>query len=115
MPTSWPDKEQGPIRVLVLIPSLDIGGVEMDLLRNLPRLDHRRFRIVVCTHKEMGPLAARLHEQGIEVVNPETNFAPGSQAPFKLLSAWRHFQIARWIARYIGTGNFQVVHAILPS
>ena len=113
--TNRPNEEHGRIRILVLIPALDIGGVQMDLVRNLPRLDPRWFRFVVCTLSEIGPLAAQLIEQGIEVISPETNFIPGSQAPFKMISAWRHFQLARWIACYIDTGNFQVIHAILPS
>src|SRR5260370_19301042 len=62
--------EQRRIKVLVIIPSLCVGGAETDLVRNLPLVDRSRFEIVVCTVVERGLLAARLIEAGIEVVGP---------------------------------------------
>jgi glycosyltransferase involved in cell wall biosynthesis len=62
--------EQRRIKVLVIIPSLCVGGAETDLVRNLPLVDRSRFEIVVCTFVERGLLAARLIEAGIEVVGP---------------------------------------------
>ncbi|HEY3657566.1 MAG TPA: glycosyltransferase [Steroidobacteraceae bacterium] len=65
-----------PVRrttVLVIIPTLRVGGAEMDLLRNLPRLDPLKFRIVVFTFLARGTLAPALANTGIEIVGP---FAP---------------------------------------
>lgn len=59
-----------PIRVLILIPTLEVGGAEMDLVRNLPRLDPGRFKIVVCAFLARGPLARSLLDAGIEVIGP---------------------------------------------
>lgn len=57
-------------RVLVLIPTLEVGGAEMDLARNLPRLDPRRFKIAVCTFLARGALAQPLLDAGIELIGP---------------------------------------------
>jgi glycosyltransferase involved in cell wall biosynthesis len=69
--TNLADHERGsPVRVLVLIPSLAVGGAEVDLVRNLPRIDRTRFKIIVCTYLDRGVLANKLVEAGIEVVGP---------------------------------------------
>jgi glycosyltransferase involved in cell wall biosynthesis len=57
-------------KVMVAIPTLGVGGAEMDLIRNLPRIDRARFRIIVCAFLARGPLAAALTDAGIEVVGP---------------------------------------------
>lgn len=69
-------KSIAPVRrtkVLVVIPTLNVGGAEVDLLRNLPRLDRSEFEIVVFTFLSRGALASRLAATGIEIVGP---FAP---------------------------------------
>ena len=63
-------------KVLVVIPTLSIGGAETDLVRNLPVIDRSRFEIVICTFLERGPLAQQLIESGIEIVGPFHN-VPG--------------------------------------
>jgi glycosyltransferase involved in cell wall biosynthesis len=59
-----------PIHVLILIPTLNVGGAEMDLLRTVPRIDRARFRVTVCTFLERGELSHLLQGQGIEVIGP---------------------------------------------
>jgi glycosyltransferase involved in cell wall biosynthesis len=69
--TSPPEHNGGPpIKVLILIPSLAVGGAEMDLVRVLPSLDPTRFKIVVCTFLERATLAEKLTDAGIEVIGP---------------------------------------------
>jgi glycosyltransferase involved in cell wall biosynthesis/peptidoglycan/xylan/chitin deacetylase (PgdA/CDA1 family) len=58
------------MRVLVILPSLCVGGAETEMVRNLPLIDRSRFEIVVCTFLERGPLASQLIATGIEVVGP---------------------------------------------
>ena len=60
------------IRILFVIPTLDVGGAEMDLVHNAPRLDPARFQVVVCALLRRGELSARLSEAGIEIVGPDT-------------------------------------------
>ena len=45
------------INVLILIPTLDIGGVEVDLVRTLPLVARERFNISVLTFLRRGILA----------------------------------------------------------
>ena len=59
-----------PTKVLILIPTLDIGGAEMDLARNLPRIDRSRFKVVVWAFAWRGEMASDLLDAGIEVIGP---------------------------------------------
>ena len=83
-----------PIRVLVLIPTLNRGGAEMDLVRTLPRIDRARFRITVCTFLARGELSRFLQAQGIEVIGPFSSLYPLHQFIRRILrtvsSALRH-------------------------
>ena len=66
-PASEPDR---PIHVLILIPTLNVGGAEMDLVRTVPRIDRARFRVTVCTFLERGELSELMQGHGIEVIGP---------------------------------------------
>jgi glycosyltransferase involved in cell wall biosynthesis len=59
-----------PIHVLILIPTLNVGGAEMDLVRTVPRIDRARFRVTICTFLERGELSELMRAQGIEVIGP---------------------------------------------
>jgi glycosyltransferase involved in cell wall biosynthesis len=139
MPAFMPVPSNDPrIKVLVLVPTLDIGGAEMDLVRTLPRLDRTRFEVVVCAFLSRGILAQQLIDAGIEVVGPRPDQPPGSAVPD---TAWRWLEracqallgilprsfvrvlstglnylgLARSIARHIRHDGVDIVHAILPS
>jgi glycosyltransferase involved in cell wall biosynthesis len=58
------------ISVLILIPTLQIGGAEMNLVRALPRIDRTQFEFVVCAYSKHGELATALTQAGIEVIGP---------------------------------------------
>jgi glycosyltransferase involved in cell wall biosynthesis len=60
-----------PVPVVVVIGSLDVGGAEMDLLRNLPRIDRARFDISVYAFRSPGALCARMIAAGIPVHSPD--------------------------------------------
>ena len=75
------------IKVLILIPTLTVGGAEMDLVRNLPLLDRSRFKTVVCAFLEHGPLAKKLTDAGIEVIGPFSEQASWLQ--YLRLLVWR--------------------------
>ena len=127
------------IKVLVLIPSLEIGGAEMDLVRILPRLDRDRFQIVVCVLQAQGVLAKRLLDAGIEVIGPELAASRTSHLSGRALrlieetmSALRralpklriaqslgtglqYFISSRPIERYLARGEFDILHTMSPS
>lgn len=58
--------KKGKIRVLHLIPTLDIGGAEMLLVAALP-LMHKGQEQFVCVIKHRGPLIKKLQTRGIKV------------------------------------------------
>jgi L-malate glycosyltransferase len=121
------------IKVLVMIPSLDVGGAETDLIRYLPRLDSAKFKIVVWDYRFSGPLARLLLESGIEVMGPDlVAIGPdgGYPAPTKSMIGdpdftspylYRVMQVAGRTmgqaisaARFIRDRDFDVIHAVLP-
>jgi glycosyltransferase involved in cell wall biosynthesis len=116
-----------PARVLILIPTLAIGGAEMDLVRNLPRIDRRRFKVVVWAFAWRGELAADLLDAGIEVIGPgaqERAWPSGAASKGQArLPQWRRFaragrdymRVARLVAAYMRDHDVDVLHAILPS
>jgi glycosyltransferase involved in cell wall biosynthesis len=70
----------GPVRVLFVIGTLDIGGTERQLVALATRLDRGRFAARVCCLEHEGPLAKDLREAGI----------PVDEIPFRGLSATRN-------------------------
>jgi glycosyltransferase involved in cell wall biosynthesis len=88
-------------RVMVLIPGLDIGGAETDLLRNLPLVDRSRFEIIVCAFLVRGALADALQDAGIEVIGPIQVRRIGIAEWLRQGSKWRPLAAARRLARRI--------------
>jgi glycosyltransferase involved in cell wall biosynthesis len=129
-------------KILIIIPNLDIGGAEMDLVRQLPRLDPDRFDVTVLTLFRPGVLAPRLIERGIPVVDVNGIRVDQSciaEPPRDIpelgsigASLTRRFSFIRtllrrprdvcWIcrrafavARFIRNADIDVVHTVLPN
>jgi len=70
-----PDSTQGGkagsrrIKVGVVIGTLEVGGAELDIVRNFPRLNRGEFEVVVICFGAPGVLAPELVKQGIRVVS----------------------------------------------
>jgi glycosyltransferase involved in cell wall biosynthesis len=58
------------VPVVVIIGSLDVGGAEMDLLRNLPLVDREQFDVSVYAFRSPGALGAKMVAAGIPVYSP---------------------------------------------
>jgi glycosyltransferase involved in cell wall biosynthesis len=110
-------------------------------VRNLPRIDRAKFKIVVVTFLAEGTLAAPLREAGIEVIGPLAaggwlwriwRQAKGSApwlpefvvrgvralAQYLMLlpfGSWSYSRFAREIASHIHERQIDVVHAVLPN
>lgn len=112
-----------PIRIAVVVGSLAIGGAEMDIVRNLPLIDRRRFDVRVYVFDEPGALASRLAAAGVPVVlsrralqaveRPRQPFRDGGigrliRQGSQLLAA------AAPLRRYIVRHRIDVVHSFLP-
>ncbi len=118
----------------MLIPTLGVGGAEIDLVRNLPHLDRSRFKVIVHPFLSAGKLAPALTAAGIEVLQSDaaspTHQEPATAASFGPRSAahrlarrafatiadtaWMARKVAR-IARHIRDDDIDVVHTILPN
>jgi glycosyltransferase involved in cell wall biosynthesis len=129
-----------PINILVLVPSLAVGGAEIDLLRNLPVLDRTRFAPIVSSLLDQGStLSADLSNAGVKVISLGLDVPPGrgfyhwslgmierscrnfnSVLPASVFTAFlrsgeTYIRIARSVARYMDEAAVDVVHSVLPS
>jgi len=126
-----------PIKILVIVPHLEIGGAETDLVRNLPLLKPGRFTPIVYTLFGGGALAATLQDHGIKVVVPDQHAQPDQSRWFFraidrscrvaarfiphavggriLASVSYYIGLAQPLARYLDDAEIDVIHAILPS
>ncbi len=111
-------------KVLVIIPSLEVGGAEMDLLRVLPRIDRSRFKVDVWTFQYRGELADRMSAAGIRVIDPapwtpDPSFAAGPQGSGaglgRITALVRLFRNVAAGARLLRAHNYDVIHSVLPS
>ncbi len=111
-------------KVLVIIPTLAVGGAEIDLLRVLPRLDRSKLAVDVWTFQERGELAEAMGAAGIRVIGPDPR-DPGSDAVATADTTAPALRRARALlqlldkaaagARLLKGGGYEVVHAVLPS
>jgi len=62
------DTEHRRVKVAVLIGTLEVGGAELDIVRNFPRLNRDDFEVVCVTFGPPGTLAPELERQGIPVI-----------------------------------------------
>src|SRR5579863_1274285 len=92
------------IKILVIIPTLWVGGQEASLVRTLLRIDRTRFEIVVCTFHDRGVLAQQLIDAGIRIVGP----FPNSSGPLFLLARSAGRRLNRWLARWNPTWRAEV-------
>lgn len=94
-----------PIRVLVLIPQLEIGGAERHLVNVLPLLQQRSFEITVVTLKSGGVFDSLLRENNVPVLSLPTR----KRGPLGLsLTIWSLF----WTIRALRP---DLIHFFLPE
>jgi glycosyltransferase involved in cell wall biosynthesis len=68
-------------KVAVIIGVLEVGGAELDIVRNFPRLDRDEFEVVIVEFDYAGPLGRELQRQGIRVISRRASDAPLASAP----------------------------------
>ncbi|MCK5595640.1 glycosyltransferase, partial [bacterium] len=58
-----------PVKVLRIIPSLEMGGVERTLTSILPRLDKRRYKVYLCCLFKRDKLADTMESLNVPIIN----------------------------------------------
>jgi len=86
------------INLMALLVSMPVGGVEMQVLSILERLDPGRYNRFICCIRETGALAGRAVDAGIEILSLDT-----------MRSSRFSLHIAREIARVMKTRNADVL------
>lgn len=114
-------------RILVVIGTLNRGGAEMDLLRNLPLIDRSRFEIEVFVIAQRGTLAETMESAGIPVqghpnTRPRRRFISRFEGIPILWPTLQRFSVILQstkttiqLARFIRRHNIDLVHCFLPT
>ena len=103
-------------KVAVLIGTLEVGGAELDIVRNFPRLNRDEFEVVVVTFGPAGPLAPELERQGIRVVSRGMPFVTAGGGPVGRLvrRVTYTLRVVPWIGRRLNSERADIVHFFLP-
>ena len=103
-------------KIAVVIGTLEVGGAELDIVRNFPRLSRDEFEVVVVCFQKPGPLSAELVQRGVGVVARGVEFpdAKGSSAVRLIKKAVYTIGVVRWIGRTLRAEQVDVVHFFLP-
>jgi len=106
-------------KVVVLVGALEVGGAELDIVRNFPRLNRDEFDVVVVSFGDKGTLGPELERRGIRVVarkkpaptalagtSVDASAAGTAPAPPSASSAWKAGQgrvgrLPRWLQRIV--------------
>ncbi len=110
-------------KVLVVVESLEIGGAEYDILRNIPRIDRNRFDVQVAMFSHPGALAEQLAQTGILHRSFRPHAPPPAPPPARWFPAlWRRVRRLRWAApriwwlnRVIADWRPDIIHVFLPE
>jgi glycosyltransferase involved in cell wall biosynthesis len=104
-------------KIAVLVGALEVGGAELDIVRNFPRLNRDEFEVVVVTFGAPGALAPELEQQGIRVVSGD--YGTPLPAPNWILRRARTVvymgRVIPWIGRTFNTERIQIAHFYLPN
>jgi len=101
--------EKPPLKIMIIIGSLDVGGTERHLCQLLPLLHGKNFEFTVVAIRQRGLLASKLDKVGIEVLCP---VLPLWSKQLRLLNIFCAFV---WLALLIRKRKPDIVHTFLPT
>jgi glycosyltransferase involved in cell wall biosynthesis/O-antigen/teichoic acid export membrane protein len=115
---SYPDaarRGEAPLpSVLVVVPTLGIGGTEHHLAQLLPRIDRTRFRVRVFTlFGEQNAVMPRLKQGGIEVITPPA-IGSGSRPLSRIARYLAIIAAAFRLCRFLVKTRPAIIHFFLP-
>jgi len=110
-------------KLLVVVDSLQVGGAEYDIVRNYPLLNKINFNIKVITLRDVGPLSAKLRQNGIRVDSLEERLPNWllSLGRLPIIGKWLEFALTpiiytlltMYLAKYIKRYKIDIVHTYL--
>lgn len=112
-------------KILVLIGSLDVGGAEMDIVRNYP-LINKTHDVLLSLYSHRGPLASQIEEAGVKVISRSNEKTPIKGLakkiatilpflPFTLLPFLKEIiEYFLFIRRVVIAEKPDIIHAFLP-
>ena len=104
--------KQVPIRVLVIVGSLNRGGCESHLLEVLPALDAKQINVEVFVMTERGVLAQCMERRGVRVFRPRLRIG---SSPWLLMRVSRIALIAIQLWFFLLIRRPDIVHFFLPA
>lgn len=106
--------EARPIRILIVIGALDVGGAESHLAQVLPRLAACGFDVTVHTLTGRGALADRMEAARVRVIVPPAG-EPGAKSGGFIGRGLRALRAGRSLARVLRDWRPDIVHFFLPE
>ena len=98
---------------MVIIGSLDVGGAEMDIVRNFPPLaDKDEFDVTLVLYTHKGTLYPQLKNTAIKVLSQVSTLSPGASLFTKIRE---HFCRFRFVRTAIANERPDIVHPFLPG
>lgn len=98
---------------MVIIGSLDVGGAEMDIVRNfVPLANGKEFDITLVLYTHKGTLYPHLHKTDVKALSQDSTIPLGATLWTKIREHWRRFWFVR---RAITRVKPDIVHPFLPG
>ena len=98
---------------MVIIGSLDVGGAEMDIVRNFVSLAKgQEFDITLALYTHQGTLYHRLNGTPVTALSQESTISTGASLGTKIREHWRRFWFVR---RAIASIKPDILHPFLPG
>jgi len=81
-----------PIKIVHIVDSLNVGGLENGVINLINKLDRRKFMHTICCIRTVGPMANRLERQDVKIVCMNS-IARDYAMPFKLMRILKHIDL----------------------
>lgn len=102
------------MKILLVIEAMEMGGAEMDILRNFPIINQDKdFEVVVCLFRAQGSLYNRLKRSNIRILSLHHERKQFKSNPFSKLKYY--FKEIKFIHQSIAKESPDVVHCFLPQ
>ena len=98
-----------PIKILHILDSLKVGGLENGVINLINKLDRRKFMHTICCIRTAGPMATRLERQDVKIVSMN-NIAQDYAMPFRLMRVLKHIK-----PDIVHTRNWGTVDGIIAA